>query len=178
MDDKDPPLRRFTLKPKEVVPTESPSRPGDGTAISVDLIHRENRIAEEKSAGGRWGRAPVPPAPDVAPGGAAPFKPKEITPMDPPSQPGDESAISVHEMLRQNRVAADESTPELIALPPRRRSRRHRDFAVVLFAATVSIVVATVVFRHEPGMIALTWIGRGFATSILGWVLYGVMVRY
>ena len=48
MDDEKPDTRHLVLKPKEVVPTDPPSRPGDGTAISVQLIHRQNRLAEEK----------------------------------------------------------------------------------------------------------------------------------
>src|ERR1017187_520604 len=106
MDDENPDTRHLVLKPKEIVPMDRPSRPGDGTAISVQLMHRENVVAEAKTLRAKNpGRGPLahraePPAvrPPV-------FRPKEITPLDPPSHAGDEEAISVPDILLENRIA-------------------------------------------------------------------------
>ena len=64
MEDEKPDTRHLVLKPKEIELTEERSRPGDGTAISVQLIHRQNVLAEEKAARDRRrGRdLPRPPA--------------------------------------------------------------------------------------------------------------------
>ena len=53
MADEKPSTKHLVLKPKEIIPTDRLSRTGDGTAISVQLIHEQNRIAEERSG---WGR--------------------------------------------------------------------------------------------------------------------------
>ena len=183
MDDKEPPIRRLVLKAKEVIPTDSVSRPGDGTAISVRLMHKENQIAEEKGQIGEgkpdeYGWDGIPKlSPDEA-GGSPVFRPKEIAPIDPPSFPGDESAISVHEMLHRNQLAADESLPELIAMPPPRKSRRHRDFAVILGVAILSFGSLALVFRHDLQIVGLATFGIVFTTAILAWVIYGVMDHY
>ena len=50
MDDELPPVRRLALKPKEIFPTEERSLPGDGTALSVELMHRMNQDAEARAA--------------------------------------------------------------------------------------------------------------------------------
>ena len=64
MDDKPPPARRLELKPKDIIPSDSASRPGDGTEISVPLMLRENRLAEARAAGARpLGPEPGPPEP-------------------------------------------------------------------------------------------------------------------
>ena len=179
MDDKTPPTRRFVLKPKEVIPTDSVSRPGDGTAVSVRLMHKDNQIAEERLSGAGWEGLPktVPDGPDSAVGSPV-FKPKEIAHTDSPSFPGDEAAISVQEMLQRNRIALDASSPELIAMPPRRKSRRHRDFAVVLGVAAGSFGLIAAVFRHDLQIVGLAAFGVVFTTAIFAWIIYGVMDHY
>jgi hypothetical protein len=186
MDDKEPPTRRLVLKPKEVVPTDTVSRPGDGTAISVRLMHATNRVAEEKgriaeaaSSDFGWEGLPRKAAAGPDEPGAAPvFKLKEIEPTDPPSFPGDESAISVHGMLQRNRRAVAESVPELIAMPPRRSSKRHRDFALVIGVAALAFGSLALVFRHDLQIVGLAAFAIVFTTAILAWVIYGVMDHY
>jgi hypothetical protein len=179
MDEKDPPVRRLTLKPKEVSATDKPSRPGDGTAISVRLIHRENQLAEERRAGSDRGVPPAQPHDTGdAPGATSPFRATEVTPTDPPSHPGDPGSISVHEILSQNRRAAVRTEPELIAMPAPRKSRRNRDFAVLLGAAVLSTGVVVAVFRRDAEIISLALFGIVFTAAILAWIIYGVMDRY
>ena len=123
MDDENPPVRRLVLKQRDVDPVDKVARPGDGTAISVRLILRENSLASERPAGSRPGDAGTAAA---GPGLPPVFKPKDVTPTDLPSFDGDESAISVPGMLQANRAAMDDSGPELIAMPPRRTVRAKR----------------------------------------------------
>ena len=179
MDDELPPKRRLSLKPREVEPVDKVSRPGDGTAISVKLIHRENQLAADRPPASWQGDLMTPPAGFGDPeAGPSPFRQKEISPIDTPSGPGGEDAISVPKMLDANRAAAAASTPELIAMPRRRRSRRHRDFMVLLCGAALSFGALAAVFRQDRQMVALGLFGIVFTTVILAWIMYGVMDRY
>jgi hypothetical protein len=176
MDDENPPVRRLVLKHKDVDPVDKVARPGDGTTISVRLMHLENKLAAGRSA-------PLSPSdsanPPVCPEGMSPiFKRAEIAPTDPPAFEGDESAISVSSMLRANREAAIDAGPELIAMPPRRKSRRHRDFVMLLSCAVLSFGSLAAVFRHDMQIVALALFIIVFVTVILAWIMYGVMDRY
>jgi hypothetical protein len=174
-----PQKRRLSLKPKDVEPVDKVARPGDGTAISVKLIHRENQLAADRPPGSWQGDLMTPPTEegDIE-AGPSPFKPKEITPMDLPSGRSGEDAISVPKMLHRNQAAAAASAPELIAMPVRRRSRRHRDFMVLLGCAAISFGALALIFRQDRQMVALGLFGIVFATVILAWIMYGVMDRY
>ncbi|HMD61716.1 MAG TPA: hypothetical protein VKG78_09800, partial [Opitutaceae bacterium] len=136
-DDEKPPARRFVLKPMEVVPTDTPARPGDGTAISIPLMHRQNEIAELRSSLGR--RDDSAPDPGGAQRGSPFLAPREITPTDPRACPGDGTAISVELILKGNRIAAGTREPEAIALPRRKVSRRTRDFALLMALAGLAV---------------------------------------
>jgi hypothetical protein len=175
MSEEEPFPRRLTLKPTEVEPVDKVSRPGDGTAISVKLIHRENQLASERPPGA-W---PGDPAPHSAGAGdPSIFKMPEITLTDTPAQLGDGEAITVHAMLNRNHSAARDSEPELIAMPPRRKSRRRRDLALVMGVAVVSAGVLAAVFRHDTQVVGLALFGIVFVTVILVFIMYGVMDRY
>ncbi len=175
MDDKPQPKSRFALKQKDVDAVDKVARPGDGTAISVKLMHQVNQIAEGK-APGRWsGDLMTPPEEEIPEGLPSVFKPKEITPMD---QPGGEEAISVPGMLHRNHAAAVKAAPELIAMPAKRRSRRNRDFLVLVGGALLTVGVLGLVFRDDRQMVALSLFGVVFTTVILAWVMYGIMDRY
>jgi hypothetical protein len=166
MDEKETPIRRLVLKPREAVPAAppppAPDDPGEGAPAEI-----------------KWDGIPAARPEKAEPQGGAPvFKAKEIVPTDPRPFPGDQSVISIHEMLDQNLRAADESAPELIAMPSRRRSRRHRDFALVLGGAGVSFVVLAAVFIRNLPFLGLATFGIVFTTAILGWIIYGVMDKY
>jgi hypothetical protein len=174
MEDEKPPVRRLVLKARDVDPVDKPSRPGDGTAISVRLMHLGNNLAAEHPREQWPGAAAQPPVE----GDPSIFKPKEVTPIDPPSYLGDEGAISVSGMLHENRAAADDSTPELIAMPPRRRSRRNRDFLILLSCALASFGTLAALFRSDMQLVGLAAFGIVFLTVILAWIMYGVMDKY
>lgn len=153
MDEEKPPARRLVLKPREVVPTEERSLPGDGTAISVGLIHSQNKVAEAKAA------AAVRPDPE-------------------PEAAQDPDAIKVHDMLRQNLMAAADPKSELIAMPARRGSRRNRDFALVMGVAIAAMGLLALVSRGDPRVMALALVGIGTLALVLAWIIYFVMDRY
>jgi hypothetical protein len=169
MDEEKPPVRRLVLKPKDVVPTEVPARPGDGTAISVDLIHRQNQIAAAR------GKLPASPENDPFAEASDLFRPK--TAASPASQ-GEEPEVSVEGMLLRNAAAVKETEPELIAMPAPRKSRRRRDFALVLACGATSAAALAVVFRHDLEMLGLGMFIIVFSTAICAWIMYGVMDRY
>lgn len=176
MDEKTP-IRRLVLKKSDVEPVDKVARPGDGTAISVRLIHLENKLAADKPLMPVQveGAETMLPTDET---GAPIFKLREITPLDPPSIPGDEAAISVSDILQENRVAAFDTEPQLIAMPPRRRSRRNRDFVALVSLALLSVGVLAIVFRNDRQVVALALFGIVFLTVILAWIMYGVMDRY
>lgn len=179
MDDEKPPVRRLGLKPREVILTDTVSRTGDGTEISIPLMLMENQLAEARLAreGPRIRSEPATAAAE-SPGEPSVFKQKEIVHTDQPALPGDEEAIAVDDILRQNHAAARASEPELIAMPVRRRSRRSRDFAVILVTAASAAGILATVFRHDLPVIGLALAGIAFATLIFTWILFGVMDKY
>ena len=81
-------------------------------------------------------------------------------------------------MLQANRAAAIHAGPELIAMPPRRKSRRNRDFVLLLSCAVLCFGSLAAVFKHDMQVVALALFGIVFLTVILGWIMYGVMDRY
>jgi hypothetical protein len=178
MDDEDPPVRRFKLKTREVEPVDKVARPGDGTAISVRLIHLQNNLAAEQPAQLAGSADRQAPTSGATEGPSSIFKQKEFVRVDPPAAAGDENAISVEQILLKNRAAAHERESELIAMPARRRSRRHRDFLVVVSVAAISAGIVAVVFRESMEIVGLALLGIVFLTAILAWVIYGIMDRY
>jgi hypothetical protein len=182
MDEEKPPVRRLTLKPKEIIPTETAARPGDGTAISVQLMHRENKQADDKRAG----IAPDPgsphpgsPHPGSTPQAAAPPVPR--LPEEPASEAAQEisgdGVIDVSDMLRANQLAANDREG-LIAMPKPRRSRRRQDLMLILGLGASATVVLMVVFRSDAQIIGLGMFAIVFLTVILAWVMFGIMDKY
>jgi hypothetical protein len=151
MDEEKPPVRRLALKPKEVDPTDPAARTGDGTAISVKLMHEVNWIAANKGA---------------------------VPPRDPFLAPKDIEAITVHEMLQENldATAAIDRGPILMPVP--RRSRRRRDLILVLACAGATSGALAIVFRANLQVLGLCLLAIGFLTAIMIWILYGVMDHY
>jgi hypothetical protein len=178
MDDENPPVRRFKLKTREVEPVDKVARPGDGTAISVRLIHLQNNVAAERPARSPGDADTQAPSGQDAEGASPIFKQKEFVRVDPPAVAGDEHAISVEQILLRNRAAAHARESDLIAMPLPRRSRRHRDFLIVLSIAGVSAGILAFVFRESMQIVGLALLGIVFLTAILAWVIYGIMDRY
>jgi hypothetical protein len=164
MPDDKPDTSKFVLKQKEVETLNPRPLPGDGTALSVGLIHSQNRISEE------LGRVPAPSGAQPVPPG---FRPKELTPMDRPAGPGGEAPIVVSEMLRQNLGAAEKSGWARVSLKVRRRIRHHRDF--LLIAGGTDLFLGLLVakagdpFTFVCGISAMTLV-----TVFAAWHLYVV----
>jgi hypothetical protein len=178
MDEENPPVRRFQLKAKEVEPVDKVARPGDGTAISVRLMHLQNNLASDRKIQSPDDADRPAPAGEGAAGAPPIFRQRDFVPIDPPAAAGDENAISVESILLRNRAAAHEKESQLIAMPPRRRSRRHRDFVVVLLVAAGSGGILAAVFRDNMQIVGMALLGIVFLTVILAWVIYGIMDRY
>jgi hypothetical protein len=177
MEEEKPQVRRLALKVKEVDPVDKVARPGDGTAISVQLMHQANRNARVLP------RSPLPDADESTTGGwdavgDPSVKSTEDAAAAPTPPGGDDPAITVEGILRANRVAEDDSTPELIAMPARRKSRRNRDFVLLILCALSSWGILAFVFRSDMQMVGLALFGIVFLTVILAWVMYGIMDRY
>jgi hypothetical protein len=179
MDDEKPSTTHLALKPKEIIPTDSVSLPGDGQAISVQLIHRENMLAEQRAAERRRTQAPFP----VSPGPGAPplspvFRPKEVVLTDPPPHVGEEEAIRVPDILLENRIAEVESGWGRIFHRKRRKiSRRTRDFLVVVGTTDLAIL-GFVHWSLNPvsfvyGIAAVTLL-----SSSAAWIMFVVMDEY
>lgn len=165
MPDEKPPPSKFVLKQKEVEILNPRSLPGDGTAISVGLMHRQNRNAEE--LGG----------PSLEPGNApavpAGFKPKEIAPMDRPGGSGEDGPIVVADMLRANLKADERSGWARISLKVRRRIRHHRDF--LLIAGTTDLFLGFLVAKlDDPFTFVCGISGITLVTTYAAWHLYVV----
>jgi hypothetical protein len=178
MDDEKPDTRHLVLKPKEIIPTDKLSRPGDGTAISVQLMHRENALAEEKSARRKpRQRAPLADRTDPPPALPPVFKPKEITPLDPPSKPGDEEAISVPDILLENRLAEEESGWGRIKSWNRRKSRRNRDLLIIVGTLDLAIAAYIKVMANTVSTI-YGIAGITLVTTTVSWIMFVVNDDY
>src|SRR5271165_1346876 len=167
------------LAPKEITPTETAARPGDGTAISVALIHRQNRIAEERrSLGTRLGGPQPPPGAGEAAREPHALAPKEITPTEAAARPGDGTAISVALIHRQNRIAEEMRGPEAVALPRRRTSRRTRDFIFLVVLAGIVVAAFMLQLPRTPGTLLIGFFLVAYAAGLLAWIMFGVMDDY
>jgi hypothetical protein len=178
MDDEKPDTRRLVLKPKDIVPMDQVARPGDGTTISVRLMHRENKLAADKASGRMPGEIaplarPVQPGPELPPV----FKAPQIVPLDPPSMPGDEEAVTVPEILLENRIAEEKSGWGRIKSWKLRKSRRNRDYALLVGGFDLTIAIIMKVMSNPMTMIygiaAITLV-----TSTVTWVMFVVNDDY
>ncbi len=178
-DDDIPSVRKLVLKPREVTRTDAVARPGDGTEISVPLIHRQNRIAEQRLSLRRRDDGPRPPlGAGDAPRDSPPFAPKEIAPTEEAARPGDGTAISVTLIHRQNRIAEERRGPELVALPRRRMSRRTRDYLFLVTLAGLVVALFALQLPRTPGVLLMGFFLVAYAAGLLAWVMFGVMDDY
>jgi hypothetical protein len=177
-DDATPPVRKLTLKAKEVTPTDTPVRAGDGTAISVRLIHRVNVLAKERGATLGAAHPIADQAPDSGSAGEpSPFAPKDFERTNAPAAAGDGTEISTHQILKDNRTAAEQHEPELVALPTR-RSKRMRDF-IMLEAIAVGFMGCVLLALPKSEAVLLLFLSLlGIFTGVLAWIIFGVMDDY
>ena len=177
MEFEKPDTSHLVLKPKEIVPTDSRALPGDGTAISVRLIHKQNQVAEEKASkekcrGSRTpspGKPPVPPPPG--------FKAIEIERVNPTAHPGEEGAINVPEMLQENRRIEVESGLADVSHPKKRKSRRNRDFILLVGSIDAAIIIYARVMQN-PVAFVYGIAGVTLVTSTFAWIMFVVMDDY
>jgi hypothetical protein len=166
------------LKPKVITLTEERARPGDGTAISVQLIHKQNQIAEDKSRVKRRGKLELPPPDAERPPALPPiFKPKEVVLTDPPVDQDDVEAISVPDILLENRIAEQQKGWWRVKRRKKRASRRNRDFILIVGGTDLAIAVIMKVLSNT--MTTIYGIaGITLVTSTVAWVMFVVNDDY
>jgi hypothetical protein len=178
MDDEKPATKHLVLKPKEIVPTDRLSRPGDGTTISVQLIHQQNLVGEQKAAARKKSGTPFPSGTTGSePPLARIFKPKEIAVTDLPAHQGDEEAIHVAEILSENRVAEEKSGWGRLRGRMRRKSKRNRDFLLTVGSIDLSIV-ALMIWVPGPTTAIFGISGIVMVTTLMAWMMFMVMDDY
>ena len=179
MADEKPDTRHLVLKPREIDPMDKISRPGDGTQISVRLMHRENALAAEKSSRRKSGKGPpagVPSPPDLPQPLPEVFKAKEIMPLDPPVAPGDEESINVPDILLENRIAEEESGWGRVK-GGRRKSRRNRDF--ILIVGTIDLAFAVFIKAMSSTVSTIFGVaGITLVTTTFAWIMFVVNDDY
>ena len=178
MEDEKPSTKRLALKPRVMTPTDTVSRPGDGTAISVQLMHEQNRVGEQKAAQRKIKGDPfLPPSDATEPALSPVFKPKDISLTDQPSYPGDEEAVHVPDLLLENRIAEDLSGWGRIKSWTKRKSKRDRDFIFGVGGMDLAILIMMRVMPSQStfvfGLSAIT-----LFTTMAAWVMYMVMDDY
>ena len=176
MDDEKPSTKHLVLKPREIVPIDALSRPGDGTTISVQLIHRENQLAEAKARARKAGGPFRPATPAAEPALSPVFRPKEIIPMDRPASADEDEAIAVPDILLENQVAEEKAGWGRVSRR-KRVSRRFRDFVVGVGAIDLAIIAFTAWSSNTVsfvyGIAAVTLV-----TSTAAWIMFVVMDDY
>jgi hypothetical protein len=178
MEDEKPDTRHLVLKPKVITLTEERARPGDGTAISVQLIHKQNQIAEDKSRGKKRGNLELPPPNAERPPALPPiFKPKEIVLTDPRVNQDNVEAISVPDILLENRIAEQQKGWWRVKRTKKRASRRNRDFLLIVGVTDLAIVIIIKVLSNT--MTTIYGIaGITLVTTTVGWVMFVVNDDY
>jgi hypothetical protein len=177
MEFEKPETKHLVLKPKVIVPTDTTVPQGDATRISVQKIHAENVRAEKDNAAGRRGSDPAPPAlperPSVPPG----FRHREIEVLNEVADPDDIDAVSIPEILLENRIAEEESGWGQIRRWGRRRSRRARDFLIVV--GTTDVVIGLLMkTMPSPMMVIYGLSAMTLVTVCVGWVMFFIMDPY
>jgi len=166
-----PDTRHLVLKPKEIVPTDPVARPGDPHAISVQQIHRQNQQAEARLREGATLKAPAPaPVP-------AGFKRAEFTPATPVAPPGDPEAIKVEELMRENAAVDVASGWSGYREPPKRKSRRLRDFFLLVGPIDLALLCVILLVRN-PATAIFGLAGIVMTTVCLAWIMFFVMDDY
>jgi len=177
MEDEKPSTKHLVLKPKEIDPMDGPCRPGDGKALSVQLIHEQNRLAEEKAKVRRKTSAPMP-VPEVQEPELSPaFKVKTIDTVNPVARPDDEEAIHIAEILLENRIIEEGSGWKRIRFWRRRSSKRLRDFLVGV--GSIDLTVLAFMWWQPNPVTAMFGVGAiTLVTSMSAWIMFFVMDDY
>jgi hypothetical protein len=179
MDFEKPETKHLVLKPRVIVPTDKPTVPGEESAISVQAIHAQNvqadKLRKKKAKGGK--AAPLALPLTAEPALSPVFKPKEITALNSPVRPGDEEAIDVADILLENRVAEEKSGWGRLKKWRRRKSKRGRDFLIIVGGIDLSIAF---LMKVMPNGVALVYglSAITLATTTLGWIMFVVMDDY
>jgi hypothetical protein len=171
-----PKTDHLVLKPRVVDPTDKPAGPGDSSRISVQGIHAENVLADKQRAKGERGNISpsVPPVETQVPKG---FKLAEYEVFNDVARPHDEDAVSVDEILLENRIAEDRSGWGRIVDWRHRKSHRGRDFLIVV--GSVDLSIALIMKMESNVMTAIYGIaGITMFTTTVAWVMFMVMDPY
>jgi hypothetical protein len=171
-----PETGHLVLKPRVVVPTDKPAGADEGLRISVPKIHQENLRADERRTKGKRRKAPalaIPEKPSLPAG----FKHRDIEVFNQVARPTDDGAISVGQILLENRIADEKSGWGRLKRWRRRKSRRGRDFIIVV--GTVDITVALMMKIMPSPMMLIYGLGAiTLVTTTMGWIMFFVMDPY
>lgn len=176
MNDEKPSTKHLVLKPKEIVPTDKLARPGDGTAISVQLFHQQNMNADLKAAARKKSHTPFPQPVADEPELSPKFKATKIEKVNAPPIQGDEEAIHVDDILLENSVLEQRSGWAAYRYW-KRKSKRTRDFIVGV--GGMDLLIALVTYKLEDtvsfvfGLAAITLV-----TVMSAWIMFFVMDDY
>jgi hypothetical protein len=178
MEFEKPKTKHLVLKPKEIERTDKLIRPGDGNAISVQLMHQQNRIGDEKAAERKKTGDPFPTAsgtrPPVLPSA---FRHKDVAITDAPAHATPEEAIKVHDILDENRIADHKSGWGRIRSFNARKSRRDRDFIIVVGGLNLVLIITMKVLKDDVSFVFCIS-GMTLFTAMAAWIMYQVMDDY
>ena len=116
----------------------------------------------------------MPPAEPQLPKG---FKMTEFEVFNDVARPNDEDAVSVEEILHENRIAEDRSGWGRIVDWRRRKSHRGRDFLLVV--GTVDLAIAFAIMT-EPNVVTTIYgiAAITLVTTTVAWVMFMIMDPY
>lgn len=176
MEFEKPKTDHLVLKPKVIDPTDKPAGPGDSSRISVQRIHEENVQADNQRKKGQRGALSSPPSEAKAelPKG---FKLTEFEVHNEIARAEDEEAVSVDEILLENRIAEERSGWGRILDWRRRKSRRSRDFIIVVGAFDLGVLF---LMKSMPDTVSAIYGVAAITlfTSMVGWVMFMVVDPY
>jgi hypothetical protein len=172
-----PETKHLVLKPKVIAPTDTTVPQGDPSRISVQNIHAQNLQAEKNKAKGKKAKAPPQLALPEKPSIPAGFKHRDIEVLNEKADPDDIDAVNVPEILLENRMAEEKSGWGQIRRWGRRRSKRGRDFLIVV--GTTDLVIALgMKTMPSPMMVVYGLSAITLVTVCVGWIMFVVMDPY
>jgi hypothetical protein len=177
MEFEKPETKHLVLKPKAIVPTDTTVAQGDPSRISVQQIHAQNVQAEKDKSKGKRAKAPAQLALPGKPSIPAGFRHRDIEVLNEVADPEDIDAVSIPEILLENRIAEEKSGWGQIKRWGRRRSKRGRDFLIVVGTTDLLIGIA---MKTMPGqmMVVCGLSAITLVTICVGWVMFMVMDPY
>jgi len=158
-DETDPPRKVYGFKPREFETANEPRQPASDAA-------------------------PPTRDPGIVPASAGPIDVRELTRQATGQGPALSTtgpvnrANEVHAMLQDNLARANAAGLNELAPKPKRRSRRTRDYWLLMTLGNLALAILGITQRDNPFILVGSLAGIGFLSALISWIMWHVMDDY